>query len=129
MELEESEKRLNQQEIVDFEESYNLSLPEDYKGFLLDNNGGYPAQELYFKNHPIDGFLSMKYGDNNIEKNIGLLEGVLDSNNIPVAESLGGIIYLDIESNRVYLKYSDDQTELLADSFKTFISVLKDSEE
>lgn len=33
----------NIMEIEEFESKYNISLPEDYKRFLLENNGGKPS--------------------------------------------------------------------------------------
>lgn len=34
-------------DISKFEGNFNVKLPEDYKSFLIENNGGYPAELLF----------------------------------------------------------------------------------
>ena len=47
IELEEVGNKINGLDISKFEDNFKVKLPEDYKNFLLKNNGGYPAELLF----------------------------------------------------------------------------------
>jgi cell wall assembly regulator SMI1 len=48
MKLLDSGKQLNTDIIVSFEKQLNVRLPQDYKDFLLKNNGGMPEEDWAF---------------------------------------------------------------------------------
>ncbi len=122
--LEDTEQNLTFQEIFDFEIEFNLKFPESYKSHILKYNGGYPIDELYFKGYPIDEFISIKYGDYHMSERLKNLKGFFDNNiSIPIATSNGGVIYIDTE--KIYVKYSDGQIDFLANSFKHFLDGIK----
>lgn len=54
---------INQADIDNFEKKYNLSLPSDYKSFLLDTNGGKLDDNIYFEfnNNISDGVSSIYF--------------------------------------------------------------------
>jgi hypothetical protein len=126
--LEDREKQLIPQELEDFEKQLGLKLPKAYKEFIFKNNGGYPENELYFKEYEIDEFFSIKYGEETITEQLRLLDGFFDNDvSIPFADSNGGIIYIDTkDGNKIYIKYSDGQTQYLTDSFSDFLNNLKE---
>lgn len=47
-------KKLNQSELTAFEEDNNIQLPEDYKKFLLHNNGGTPPNDRRYTIWEVD---------------------------------------------------------------------------
>ena len=36
-------KNINTLDIINFQEAFEITLPEDYKSFLLESNGGFPS--------------------------------------------------------------------------------------
>jgi cell wall assembly regulator SMI1 len=48
MKLLDSGKQLNTSAIADFEKQFDIRLPQDYKEFLLQNNGGAPEEDWAF---------------------------------------------------------------------------------
>lgn len=128
IQLEETQQKLTPQEIIEFETEMNVKLPQSFIEQIMSSNGGYPVDDLYYKGYQIDEFFSIKYGDETISEQLKLLEDFFDNKKtIPFADSNGGIIYIDtIDSNKVSIRYSDGQTDFLADSFKKFIDGLRD---
>lgn len=47
MGLEEVGEKITALDISEFEDNFNVKLPEDYKSFLLKNNGGYPSEIMF----------------------------------------------------------------------------------
>lgn len=107
------EKKLNDNNIEDFQNSFNLILPNNYKKFLKKHNGG-----VVIENEKIRLFLSLKHGqkiEDEIdthqitEQNIpqGFLPIALDYSDNPITlnlnegENYGKIVLfeLDFESN------------------------------
>jgi hypothetical protein len=71
MQLEQSEKQLTQEELDNFEENFQVSLPDDFRQYYLDYNGGYLPYDYVkgLKNiFTINGFDSIKYGSLPIEQ-------------------------------------------------------------
>ena len=69
----EVEKKLSDQDILDFQISINSELPKDFIEHYLKYNGGYPDanwSEGEGVNYPFEYFLSIKYGENTIEKKL-----------------------------------------------------------
>lgn len=48
MELRDSGKQLNEAMISEFEKQFDFKLPQDYKAFMLKNNGGTPKKNWAF---------------------------------------------------------------------------------
>lgn len=55
MTLEDTHQQLTPTQIQEFETEFNLKLPEDYKEFILQYNGGYPLENV-FENEQEDEF-------------------------------------------------------------------------
>ncbi len=125
--LEETQPELMDQDILDFETTLDVKLPQSFVQQIKSSNGGYPIETLYYKGYEIDEFYSIKYGENTIEEQLRLLKDFFDNNSsIPFADSNGGIIYIDaLDSNKISIRYSDGQTDFLANSFKEFMNGLK----
>ena len=50
---------IREKEIIEFENSKNLKLPDDYRHFLLNYNGGYPIQKDFENDTPYERFYSL----------------------------------------------------------------------
>ena len=68
-----TEKQITDKNFQEFEEMLNIKLPDEFKKHYVKYNGGFPnanwseGEEI---NYPFDNFLSIKYGENTIEKKI-----------------------------------------------------------
>lgn len=64
--ISDSEKKIKSEDILQFIQEWEVSLPENYKKFLMKFNGG-----VLYDYHPfLSSFNSVKYAENN-----SLLEG------------------------------------------------------
>lgn len=122
--LEDTEKNITLEEVLEFEIEFNIKFPEEYKTHILKYNGGYPTDELYFKGYQIDEFIPLKYGDYHMSERLSNLSGFLEDKSIPFSTSNGGIIFLDHNHN-VFIKYSDGQLDFISESFSIFLNGLK----
>lgn len=123
----ETEEKIGLTDLLSFEVQYNYILPKAYKSHIMQYNGGYPEDEIFFDDYPIDNFFSIKYGEDTVEENIKILSDVIEGKFFPFGDSLGGILYISFNKNslgKVYVMYSDGQTDFLADSFEEFMNGL-----
>jgi len=84
-------------DLQEFEQRLGYLLPEEYKTFLLQYNGGTPIPNTYkivgwtepcSLVNEFNGIIPDQYND--IEENIELLEGRLPNGFIPIADDPGG---------------------------------------
>lgn len=136
---------LSMQEIIRLEKEMQLKFPEDYKQFLVNKNGGVPAEN----------YLSMVIPSNGEEIVLGALLGINENNNFDLeswhkeygdelmessliigTEYGSGLFVLICEGDQEGVYFWDNGQELegssdeedvykLATSFGTFISGLK----
>jgi hypothetical protein len=50
--------KVGEERVQQFEREHGIHLPESYRGFLLENNGGHPEPDVF----PIQGFESNPFG-------------------------------------------------------------------
>nr|WP_158231473.1 ankyrin repeat domain-containing protein [Gaetbulibacter sp. 4G1] len=129
--LKESFGITTQQDILSFEKLMGVTLPTDYKGFLLENNGGRPNPNIFKTIN--------KEFETDIQFFFGITEGIysikdnytqfIKRNNeefLPIAiDSGGNLVLLEIKSNNIF--YLDKDTEdkfFISDNFSDFISNL-----
>jgi SMI1 / KNR4 family (SUKH-1) len=139
-----TEKKLTQEEILQFENAIGLPLPKEFIDFYLVNNGGYPPYNFVSGDeylYSIDGFISIKYGQLSIEKLLKDYEGqgVVFKEKIPFAsDSAGNIFFLFLDNQKngeIYLWQSDskdnsnDSFSYVTDSFKSFLEGMTNDEE
>ncbi|MTD29436.1 SMI1/KNR4 family protein [Erwinia sorbitola] len=129
--IEESEKKLSQDDFFEFESFFRRELPEEFKRFYLTNNGGYLPEN--FTGYPFlfNGFISIKYGKAPIEKTYcDLITGFPQLKNlIPFADDSGGNCFLlslrDEDYGKIYIWLMDEKKLIfVSDSFKEFIDEL-----
>ena len=124
------EQQLNIQDLIEFESSLRIELPEKFKSFYIENNGGIPSHS-YFEGKSIKNFLSIKYGKRNIADTFERLlnhDVLTNPKHIPFAHDPGGWYYIldlneGINYGKVYIVQLDSEEHILvAESFSYFIS-------
>ncbi|MGE7184012.1 SMI1/KNR4 family protein [Peribacillus sp. NPDC006672] len=132
--------KISLQDIKQFEQEYDITLPKQYVDFLLEYNGGYP-QESNFRISDDEGenLVNKFYGigdmKNNLAKVFEVLEGEIPEDFISIANDPGGNeVLLGVSGEyqgKVYFWVHDIETEdeignmyILADSFARFFNNL-----
>ncbi|MED0932880.1 SMI1/KNR4 family protein [Bacillus mobilis] len=136
--------KVSLQDIKQFEQEYNVTLPKQYVDFLLEYNGGFP-QESSFKISDDEGesLVNKFYGIGDMKSNLGkvfeVLEGEIPEEFISIAnDPAGNEILLGVNGDfqgKVYFWIHDIEPEdemdnmfILADSFVEFFNNLYESE-
>ncbi|TCJ82427.1 UNVERIFIED_ORG: SMI1/KNR4 family protein SUKH-1 [Bacillus cereus] len=136
--------KVSLQDIKQFEQEYNVTLPKQYVDFLLEYNGGFP-QESSFKISDDEGesLVNKFYGIGDMKSNLGkvfeVLEGEIPEDFISIAnDPAGNEILLGVNGDfqgKVYFWIHDIEPEdemnnmfILADSFVEFFNNLYESE-
>lgn len=128
--------QISQGDISEFENKYEVSLPQEYKDFLLQTNGGRPEPDFFpFSD---DGFVvtwfyNLKNGKHLLELTLELLwiaEQIVPRTLIPIARDQGGdlvcISLNEEEYGKIYMWFgsTDSDPVFLAESFTEFIDAL-----
>ncbi len=122
------------EQLKEFERIYRLELPEDYKIFLLSNNGGTPDQVYYTENNAavvVNFFLSLGTAEYSLEQYIedwradGLTKDL-----VPIGEdAFGNLICIGCsDGNRGPLYFFNHETaeiRFIAPSVSHLLSHLK----
>lgn len=149
VEIYEACEPLSESDVVQIEAQLGLSLPAEYRGFLLAHNGGYPEPDVFaIRNNPFDDhglvhyFLCVEEGDvYNLIEWVEDFRGRIPPDFLPVACDPGGnIICLSISGKdvgKVYFWDHEEEVEvdedktpgydnvyLIADSFQEFLGSL-----
>ncbi|PEI92758.1 SMI1/KNR4 family protein [Bacillus pseudomycoides] len=136
--------KVSLQDIKQFEQECDVTLPKQYVDFLLEYNGGFP-QESSFKISDDEGesLVNKFYGIGDIKSNLGkvfeVLEGEIPEDFISIAnDPAGNEILLGVNGDfqgKVYFWIHDIEPEdemdnmfILADSFVEFFNNLYESE-
>lgn len=136
--------KVSLQDIKQFEQDYDITLPNQYVDFLLEYNGGFP-QESNFKisNDGGESLVNKFYGIGDMKSNLGkvfeVLEGEIPEDFISIAnDPAGNEILLGINGEyqgKLYFWIHDIEPEedmdnmfILADSFVEFFNNLYESE-
>ena len=89
-------KKLSLQEIEEFEIQYNITLPEKYKKFLLQSNGGKPEMNVFFISKDqgsslVRGLFGLYIGGyKDLVQNIEIYDGRLPKGFLPIGDDPGG---------------------------------------
>ncbi|PDY47042.1 SMI1/KNR4 family protein [Bacillus pseudomycoides] len=136
--------KVSLQDIKQFEQECDVTLPKQYVDFLLEYNGGFP-QESSFKISDDEGesLVNKFYGIGDMKSNLGkvfeVLEGEIPEDFISIAnDPAGNEILLGVNGDfqgKVYFWIHDIEPEdemdnmfILADSFVEFFNNLYESE-
>lgn len=136
VELVESEKKLSQEDIAEFERQLGVSLPKDFVDFYYAYNGGYIPESEEDEQNPylLNSFLTIKYGKSPIEEQY---QDIIEYQ--PELKGLVPFAYDDFGSyflistkredfGKVYIKITGEtEIDLVSNSFSLFLSELTDS--
>jgi hypothetical protein len=144
--IKESKMSTTIEQIGIFEELIQAKLPEDYKKFLLRNNGGHPTADCYDLIEPInpknkscsiDWFYALYDGEfSNLIKEFNKTRDQLPNEFIPIARDNANIICMSVRGddyNKLYYWTTDwsywqdedyNKLYLIANSFSDFINGL-----
>lgn len=125
------------------------SLPADYREFLLLHNGGRPRERVFEfvlrngkpSDSAVDCFLALHDGaSTNLERNLEILQGRIPPDVLPIADDpFGNVVLIGLDGSvrgRIYFWDHEEEPDsqpdwsnidLVADSFDSFMSVLKPS--
>jgi hypothetical protein len=147
--LKNSAVKITQNELSNFEVSYNLRLPNDYKEFLIKHNGGSPNKIFFRKNNAdlvVDIFLSLSKEEYSIEKyyaNMVIEDKELPEKILPIGidafgniiciscrdEDFGKVYFWDHEEDWDHEDPNDIELRLLADNLSFILdNLVKDFE-
>ena len=130
-----------EQNINDFEQKYNIQIPEQYREFLLIYNGG-ETLKTEFKSKKISSDIIGFYGLGSAEKDYnysffeetGTLIDYLEDDMLPITSNLLGdhiMIRLSNENlGKIYFYYHDQPKKYIeiTEDFKTFVSKCESEE-
>ena len=123
-----SKEKLTNEDVLNFEQSFKLQLPESYKKIILEYNGGYP-EKSYFRGSKIY-FLPVKYGNWNLEKCITVGGELYPNKSLPFAEFAETSYYITLNKDenygKIYWVDEGGESELVCNSFEEFMSELTD---
>ncbi|EDS4738684.1 SMI1/KNR4 family protein [Salmonella enterica] len=129
--IEEAEKKLTQDEFVEFEKHFSKKFPDGFKNFYLENNGGYLPETVHPSPLLFSGFISIKYGKVPIEK---IYQDLIDdfpelNDMVPFADDEGGNCFLlslrDKDYGRIYIWLMDEkELVFVSETFDNFIKEL-----
>jgi hypothetical protein len=135
MKIRTKNKPIHREELSELERAYNILIPEKYKDFLIQYNGGYVAiKDFVLPNGNrvlFNNFLGAKYDDLNIENIHEYLQ--VDEDVVPKRYFIFGLdpfsncFCIDKENGQVVGWYHDsiaEQPELICESFSYFMNAI-----
>ena len=130
------EEKITLEYLNSFENTYNFNIPNSYKEFLVENNGGIPVEKIFWDGEIecyVPHFYSLKNGEYPIEEIIKELhrEDALPTYFFPFASTGGAGSYAFSMKNEdfgaVYVFHFDGSEPLkLTDSFEDFINAMEE---
>jgi cell wall assembly regulator SMI1 len=149
MKIDDSGPKLTEKNISEFEKQFNIKLPDDYRAFMLKNNGGTPEEDWAFDfvdittntktDSDIQNFFVIydeeTYKDDDLRKSYRILRenGEVPVGILPIADDPGGnLICLSVsDKNYGEVFFCDHELEdpdtgylvmsVIAESFSKFI--------
>lgn len=117
--------------ISKIEKQYNYSLPSDFKSCVMQNNGGTPSHYILTRpenRYVFSGLISFNKGDpDNIYDFIKIFK-IDNGKNLKLfpfgLDPFGNFYCFDRNNKVVYYDHESDQSKVLANSFKDFITFL-----
>ena len=136
----ESEQGLTPEEMDDFLATVPYPVPDSYREFMMNTNGGMPEPDFYQTDPEAEGyrvhqFYSIKYGDLLVENLLKIYsDEQRPANLLPFAKDEGGNHFcIDLENSSVCVFYTDGSSDQpsppIAPNFQAFIDGLADEED
>jgi hypothetical protein len=141
IEMEDSQASLRAEDLQSFESRYGISLPKEYKQFLLQHNGGKPTPRRYkTRDGRITSSWMWVYPLDEMIKDFETLcvGGMIPRNLLPIGldprrnricislygQDQGVVYHWDLDSEEGEVKPSYDHMHPIADSFSAFLDGL-----
>lgn len=122
---------VSDKQIIELEKAIGLLLPDDYKSFLLINNGGRPVPNNFRTSNgeyesDVQFFFGLTQGNYGIKDNYILLRDRLLDEEIAIAVDSGGnYILLNLSTRKVYFfDHEIEERFLIRENFNSFIDSL-----
>ncbi|MCV6630146.1 MAG: SMI1/KNR4 family protein [Flavobacteriaceae bacterium] len=131
MKLKETFESISENQLIVLEKEIGKSLPNDYKSFLLKNNGGRPNPNNFRTLNgdyetTIHFFCGITQGVYSILDNLILLKSRLSKSMLPIANDNGrNFVLLNTNTSQIF--FFDHETEeifLVSESFTDFVNSL-----
>lgn len=129
--IEESEKKLTEDEFFEFQKYFGSKFPDEFRSFYLECNGGFLPESTNPSPLLFSGFNSIKYGKVSIEKTYrDLVDDFPElKGKVPFGDDEGGNCFLlslnDVDYGRIYLWLMDEkELVFVSKSFDSFINEL-----
>lgn len=129
--IEESEKKLTQDDFFEFEKYFGKKFPDGFRDFYLENNGGYLPESEHPAPLLFSGFIPIKHGKVPIEKTYqDLTDDFIELKDmVPFADDEGGNCFLlslrDKDYGKIYIWLMDEkELTFVSESFDEFINEL-----
>ncbi|MDH7447688.1 SMI1/KNR4 family protein [Aquimarina sp. 2201CG14-23] len=144
--ISDSAENISAIEFQAFEDEYKLTLPDEYKQFILSKNGGYPDLTLFVNENDdefvINSFSCINFEDADVVSvNDSILTHQIEEDNIPKylfpfgLDAGGNDFCISLKKEdygKIYKFYQDGRSPemvYVAQSFQVFINGLKLDEE
>lgn len=138
--VKETARKLSEKDIEELELGLNVILPENYKQFLMQYNGGRPVPDCYpiegLKNNPYGGIhfffgIHREIDSGNLSWNYTVMEGRLPKGFLPIAsDGSGDILCLALSGkNEGRIFFWDYYGELNPPTFENLYFVANSFEE
>lgn len=95
MKINKVHESLSVRDLERFENNHNLTLPIDYRDFLLEYNGGYPEPGIYKISEDLgESIINVFFGIgsmyDNLDKKLDIFDEILEKGFIPIADDPSG---------------------------------------
>lgn len=144
MEIQNEFDPITEQDLLSFEKGIDLKLPEDYKEFIIRNNGGYPTLTKFLftdtRGNPSESLVDYFFPvGTDFMYNVGALydfmksEDRLPNGMLPIAyDPFGNMVCISLSGEAhgsVYfwdheLEFEENNLSIIANSFSDFIFML-----
>lgn len=136
MKIENSYPKISRQQIADFESRQGLSLPQSYKEFLLNVNGGEPVPNEFEvpnwsgESSMVQAFYGIHAGEyDNLAEKIAMFQDRLPEGFLPIASDPGGnLLCLGTKGDdegRIYFWDHEDELDKNGLSKKDFSNMYR----
>jgi hypothetical protein len=134
--FEKSAPQISANELNEFERQLQVSLPEDYKTFVLNNNGGRPDKSCFTTGNDVsssdlDWLFSFEVGESHISifRNIFLFKDRIPNDLLPIGrDPFGNLICIGLEDKLGKIYFWDHEEEADDDEKSTYTNVYKISD-
>jgi len=130
-----SEKSIQLEDIEELETKIGKTLPNDYKKYMMNNNGGYTEEPFFIKDksiYTIEEIFPIKYGNRNLYAVYHRIKEAMHDNLIPIgSDSFGNMFCISVGNDygAIYFwdhekahREKEEATKKISNTFDDFTS-------